>query len=456
MSLAQIIALIRPSQASAFEQGYIWATSVRHVGKIALKEDSLSRQQGKVGNCGTRCFALERMHNHRLVFAKLRGTALNCGIPASFLTALSGCCVVCLIEAPKRARHRSYPFRIHRLGRMNCKSEGKTMKKVLFATTALVATAGVAAADVTFGGLGRFGILYNDANASDTSLTTRFRLVVTATAESDNGLSFGAQIRYQADGHQSGSNSIGTGTASNAASTSSTTTISQGAQFNTPRFWVTSGAFTVSVGQVLGAIENMPGMYTGSIGLTGLGYGNVAYNFGADAYTSGGVGSQGIDVIWAGGNWGVHLSHSWDGQGNSIVGAYQGTAFDRGFERTALAVSYVMGNYTFALAGQDSDLAGDTSWAFTASGTWGNFDGSFQIADNDGAMKYGIAGNYQVGSSTFIRGYLNHDEGAALGTGDENIGIGFQHRMGGGTFLEGGVADLAGNTRADLGLRFSF
>ena len=35
------------------------------------------------------------------------------------------------------------------------------MKKVLFATTALVATAGVAAADVTFGGYGRFGIVYN-------------------------------------------------------------------------------------------------------------------------------------------------------------------------------------------------------------------------------------------------------------------------------------------------------
>ena len=374
------------------------------------------------------------------------------------------------------------------------------MKKVLFATTALVATAGVAAADVTFGGLGRFGIRYdaatdgttgtgtaaqitaaqatattsagvaatanalvatntalgtvtgaeiaaaataNAAAAADqaavdaisvkapsdsvTQLTTRIRLVVTATAESDNGLSFGAQIRYQADGHEASQGLAGT------------------AGFNTPRFWVTSGAFTVSVGQVLGAIENMPGMYTGSIGLTGLGYGNVAYNFGADAYTSGNAGSQGMDIIWASGNWGVHLSHSWSGQGN-------GENYE---ERSALSVSYVMGNYTFALGAQDSDKAGDTSWAGTVGGTWGNFDGAFQIADNDGDMKYGIAGNYQVGSSTFIRGYLNHDEG--LGTsGDENIGIGFQHRMGGGTFLEGGVADLAGNTRADLGLRFSF
>ena len=42
------------------------------------------------------------------------------------------------------------------------------MKNILFATTALVATAGVAAADVTFGGYGRFGMDYNQARAVGT------------------------------------------------------------------------------------------------------------------------------------------------------------------------------------------------------------------------------------------------------------------------------------------------
>ena len=105
------------------------------------------------------------------------------------------------------------------------------MKKVLFATTALVATAGVAAADVTFGGLGRFGVLYTEGAADEWSLESRFRLIVTGTAESDNGLSFGAQIRYQANEHRQ---SITTGT--------TTTNQSNGAGFNTPRFWVTSGS----------------------------------------------------------------------------------------------------------------------------------------------------------------------------------------------------------------------
>ncbi|MGX9352848.1 porin [Shimia sp. W99] len=305
------------------------------------------------------------------------------------------------------------------------------MKKVLFATTALVATAGVAAADVTFGGLGRFGVYYNENAATEVTLESRFRLIVTGTAESDNGLSFGAQIRYQSNEHRDGYGAP------------------QGnAAFNTPRFWVSTNGFTVSVGQVLGALENMPGMYTGSIGLTGLSYRNVVYNFGADAYTSGSTGSQGVDVIYSSGAWGVHLSHSWDGSGNA----------GRGFDRTAVHGSYSTGQYTFAVGFQDSDNAGDTEWAATATGTWGNFTGTLAYADNDGNAKYGIAGDYQVGAATFIRGYVNHDEGLGA-SGDENYGIGFQHRLGGGTFLEGGVASLGGATSttvADLGLRFSF
>ena len=38
------------------------------------------------------------------------------------------------------------------------------MKKVLFATTALIATAGMAAAEVKISGYGRFGLDWNEAN----------------------------------------------------------------------------------------------------------------------------------------------------------------------------------------------------------------------------------------------------------------------------------------------------
>lgn len=72
-------------------------------------------------------------------------------------------------------------------------------KSRLFATTALVATAGVAAADVTFGGYGRFGLQYNEGAVNETSITSRFRLQIDATAESDMGVAFGARARIQQD-----------------------------------------------------------------------------------------------------------------------------------------------------------------------------------------------------------------------------------------------------------------
>jgi outer membrane protein OmpU len=73
------------------------------------------------------------------------------------------------------------------------KHEGKTMKKVLFATTALVATAGVAAADITLSGSAEMGIAGASGNAQTTfhqSVDVRFSM----SGSTDNGLSFGAVV----------------------------------------------------------------------------------------------------------------------------------------------------------------------------------------------------------------------------------------------------------------------
>ncbi|MYM55501.1 porin [Thalassovita mangrovi] len=294
------------------------------------------------------------------------------------------------------------------------------MKKVLFATTALVATAGVAAADVSFGGYGRFGAYYQENAADEITLDSRFRLIVTATAESDNGLKFGAQTRVQFDEMEDSYQGNG--------------------GFNPVRFWVSTGGLEVSVNHVQGAIEFMPGMYDGSVGLTGLGYANVVYNFGADAYTSGSTGRQGVDVKYSSGAFGAHLSHSFD------------NAFNGNVSKTALYVSYSMNSYEIAAGFQDSDVAGDTEWALTASGSFGPAKVTLQVADNDGDMKYGLAASGKIGAATEILGYVNHDEAID----DENYGLGVSHSLGGGTSIVGGVASLAGTTRADLGLKFNF
>ncbi|WP_299360755.1 porin [uncultured Paracoccus sp.] len=70
------------------------------------------------------------------------------------------------------------------------------MKKVLFATTALVMTAGVASAEVTLDGLAMFGVISDERKASgdDFVLQHNVDLFVRLRGETDTGLSFGANI----------------------------------------------------------------------------------------------------------------------------------------------------------------------------------------------------------------------------------------------------------------------
>ncbi|MBM1689737.1 porin [Sulfitobacter geojensis] len=295
------------------------------------------------------------------------------------------------------------------------------MKKVLFATTALVATAGVAAADVTFGGYGRFGIIYNDTAAGDsTDVTSRFRLQIDATAESDAGVTFGARARIQQNNTDNAGSPAGTG-------------------INGVRFFARSGGLEVGVGNIFGALEFMPGMYPIDLGLTGLGYDYTAYNFRGDAYSSGGsgaAGSNGVEVMYSAGDLSVHVSAS-----------------DTS-DRIAAHVAYTFSGWTVALGAQDSDNAADTEFAASVGGNIGPANVTLAYADNgtDGDHIV-LAGRFDVGAATNVEVYVaDADYGS-----DTGYGVDFNHDLGGGTSLRGGVAKrLNGDTRADLGVRFNF
>ena len=122
------------------------------------------------------------------------------------------------------------------------------MKKVLLATTMLVAGASVAAAEVTLSGDARMGIISRgfdnvatrNTDESDVVFTSRARVTFTMSAESDSGLSFGASFR-----------------ADNAA----------GAAAGTAGSVFISGAFgKLSMGDVDGAAQ----MATGNVSATSL------------------------------------------------------------------------------------------------------------------------------------------------------------------------------------------
>ena len=66
------------------------------------------------------------------------------------------------------------------------------MKKVLFATSALVALAGAASAEVAVSGDGRMGMIYD---GEDIQFSSRARAKFTMTGTSDSGLEFGGAFR---------------------------------------------------------------------------------------------------------------------------------------------------------------------------------------------------------------------------------------------------------------------
>ena len=77
------------------------------------------------------------------------------------------------------------------------------MKKVLFATTALIATAGVASADVTLSGSAQMGLIYREAapgsNVNTTVAQHEINLNVAMSGTTDNGLSFGGSFSIAGD-----------------------------------------------------------------------------------------------------------------------------------------------------------------------------------------------------------------------------------------------------------------
>ena len=170
------------------------------------------------------------------------------------------------------------------------------MKKILFATTALIATASVAAADVSFSGYGRFGARHLGAGTGTTGVYTRIRLQVDMSTEADNGLVFGARLRHEVDSWNGSTSTMFSVGPDGVAGTADDTTAFNGHGFNTARFYAKAGGFQLGVGNIFGAIESMPGVYassqSASIGLSGLGFNDLLVgNSGWDAHSSKGAGS---------------------------------------------------------------------------------------------------------------------------------------------------------------------
>lgn len=318
------------------------------------------------------------------------------------------------------------------------------MKNIILATTALVATAGMAAADVSISGYARFGTVYSD-NADEWNNASRLRLQFDASAETDGGIVFGVRKRFQTEENSDTDGSAGTFTNTDGDVVTLGTPAGNGA-----RFYMTTNGLTIAMGNILGVIEAAPNLYmptkSAGVGLEGNGFYSLATNtssngfgFGWTAYSSGGAGAQnGVEVLYSMSGFGAH-AHSTD-------------------VSTGLGLNYTFSGYTVAAAYEDFDN-GDSALFASVGGKIGAFDVALAYGDTEsagvGADKWSLKGAYDFGTGLTMYGFIASESGAA----NESYGLGASYDLGGGVSLEGGITktdDIADDTIMSLGAFFSF
>ncbi len=362
------------------------------------------------------------------------------------------------------------------------------MKKVLFASTALIATAGVAAAEVKFSGYGRFGIGYfedrtadlpvagavttntntqtttgggvitttttsttggggtaQDIDIDDTILVSRFRLNIDGIVETDGGVRFEGRVRIQADDDGEGE--------------------ANEAQLNGARYSVIFGGLRVDAGNIAGSFDNLANYYGYEVGLeTFLGqYSGVDYSFAT--YSSSGAGVNGVFFQYAVGDFAFGASY--DTGATSVSSDGTNISVDDGLDRWDISATYTFNNITAALAYGQTDAASGSDPSLTVltlGAEFGDFAGTLFVADDatevdatDGTA-YGLSVAYNLGAATTIQ--FVYGDGSADGD-TRNIGIGAHYDLGGGASLRGGIGevkegDADGRIRADFGAQFNF
>lgn len=297
--------------------------------------------------------------------------------------------------------------------------EDMIMKTTLLTSTALVLSAGLAAAEVSIGGDGRLGV--KSDKGADAVLTSRVRISFSASGESDNGLSFGGSVRADNSGGGSG------GTAGNV---------------------FVSGPFgKVSFGDVDSAAKAAVGQ-AGSVGMTGLGDLNeIAYiKHGTDAgnLTDGKPTAIAPGALWEYSMGDLKLygsagnpDHMDDRALSGAIGYSIGTVgIGVGVERfgeqqhVAASVSAGLGDASVKLVFGSKDMG----------------DGS------DNMDQYGASASFATGAATFTAFTSNNT------SDQDHFGIGVAYDLGGNAAIKGGFADGDGQDDAsfDLGITMGF
>ncbi|MGH1464660.1 MAG: porin [Cognatishimia sp.] len=284
------------------------------------------------------------------------------------------------------------------------------MKKVLFASTALVMAAGVAAAEVKVTGGAKMGLKYNGATTS-TTVHNDIDFNIVGSGETDGGIAFGASVDLDAE-HNNSANST---TSVTPAGTISGKTILD------PEVFVSYNGLKLTIGDIGEATD----VGLDDIGVFGIGVDDAAEK-GNNAAS--GLGSHDVRVDYAFADFTVALTA--DSSNNDFAIGFGGS----------------LDAFTFNIA------MGETGGASVVNAKAGYSAGAIGVdvlyRDTGTGESYGVRGNYTTGDLTLIAQYGKNDVNDAYG-------IGVAYDLGGAT-LAGAVGEVSGNTMADLGISFNF
>jgi outer membrane protein OmpU len=310
------------------------------------------------------------------------------------------------------------------------------MKKILIATTALVASAGFASAEIAFSGTAAMGLQYNNGGVDKTKILSYVILTPDFSGETDGGLSFGATTNIRVDNNGGGY-------------TNDDTTV------------YISGAFgKLSMGAVAEADE--------VAGLSDIGFDGLDVDDVAEAL----VGDELGDLLGVSLGHNVNYTYSSGALSFSLSGrlptSHAGTAVDS----YAAGIKYTFGDAYVGLGYADHKIGifngsvvslfgGATFSGVTVKALYSDANGDFS-----GAKAYGLNASYKMDALTLSAGYGKADLGG--GFEQQSFGIGAAYDLGGGASVVGGIARIeevgvidenvwaAKETRADFGLVFKF
>jgi outer membrane protein OmpU len=362
----------------------------------------------------------------------------------------------------------------------------------LLASTALVAFAGAASAEVAISGSGRMGMVYDKSIANDDIVVvnnevyrtsdagfrfdSRLRVAFTLTQETDMGVTFGGSLR--ADNASSANNG------------------KAGVVFM-------SGAFgKISMGDTSGAAEAAVGNLSG-VGYTGLGDFNEAIYLqqsnedldGNDELSAFALPAALYEYTTGAASFYVSLANPGGiGIADDTINGI--TVYDTVIDSAyGLGAKYSVDNYSIGIGYEaldisglecagtvDPDAAADTdacdtgstefsnsvdSWMLGGSATFGGFTLKAQYGQGSGdrdldLTQYGISGDYTFDAVTvtaFWRSVELQTSSNDTQVKSQPFGLGVTYDLGGGASVAAGVVDpdrFGEDYRADIGVNFNF